>query len=119
MALLEIEPFQADPLPLGRDQYGTIRVGNSRLTLDTIVARYHQGDTPADIVEGFPSLSLADVHAVLAYYLRHQEELDAYLAERERIGEEYRREIESRPEYAERRARLRALRDTHERVHGG
>ena len=109
--------LRADPLPLERDEYGTIRVGGTRLTLDTIIARYHQGNTPADIVAGFPTLSLADVHSILAYYLRHQAEVDAYLAERHRIGEEWRRKIESQPGYAEYRARLRALRDApeHER----
>jgi len=31
-------------LPMNMDEHGTIRVSGTRVTLDTIIARYHQGD---------------------------------------------------------------------------
>ena len=84
----------ADPVPMTVDEHGMVRIAGTRVTLDTVVACYQQGDRAEDIVEGFPTLSLADVHAVIAYYLRHQEEVDAYIAQNEREGDEQRRLFE-------------------------
>jgi hypothetical protein len=53
-------------------------------------------------------VSLADVYAVIAYYLRHRSEVDEYLGNRVREHAELRREIEGRPEYQELRERLLA-----------
>jgi hypothetical protein len=36
-----------------------------------------EGLTPDEIVDGFPQLSLAKVHAALAYYWDHKAEIDA------------------------------------------
>ncbi len=57
------------PVPLRTDADGTVRVGGTRVTLDTIVGAYLDGATAEDIVDGFPTLELADVYAVLSYYL--------------------------------------------------
>lgn len=41
------------------------------------IAIYHDdGRTPAEIVEMFPSITEADVHAAIAYYLDHREEIE-------------------------------------------
>jgi len=40
------------------------------------VASYHDiGKTAAEIVEMFPSITEADVHAAIAYYLDHRDEI--------------------------------------------
>ena len=40
------------------------------------VAIYHDdGRTPGEIVEMFPSITEADVHAAIAYYLDHRDEI--------------------------------------------
>lgn len=82
-------------VPLRADEHGTIRVSGTRVTLDTVVARYHQGDSPEDIHEGFDVLPLNDIYAVIAYYLAHREEFDAYLQRRDAEAEQIRREIEA------------------------
>jgi uncharacterized protein (DUF433 family) len=87
--------FEAVSVPLSMDATGTVRVHGTRLTLDTVLGAYERGDTPEEIVEGFPDLSLADVHAIIAYYLRHREEVDAYLAEGDAIGAEMRKKLEA------------------------
>jgi hypothetical protein len=56
--------FEAVSVPLSMDTTGTVRVHGTRLTLDTVLGAYERGDTPQEIVEGFPDLSLADVHAI-------------------------------------------------------
>jgi uncharacterized protein (DUF433 family) len=85
----------ADPVPMTVDKRGMVRIAGTRITLDTIVGAYNRGDTPDEIVYGFPSLSLADVHTVIAYYLRHREMVDAYIAENHRKAREALREYEA------------------------
>ncbi len=82
-----------DPVPLRLDERGDIRIGDSRVLLDVIINRFHQGMAPDDIARNFPTVTRADVYAVLAYYLRHQVELDEYLRRRDVEAEELRQQI--------------------------
>lgn len=86
----------AEPAPLQADSDGVIRVGNTRVTLATIVSAFHQGATAETIVQQYPSLSLAEVYAVIGYYLRHQYEADVYLAEQQQEADEIRQQNEAR-----------------------
>ena len=87
----------ADPAPLRTDADGTLRVGDTRVRLASIVFRHRQGDTPEQIQQSFPSVSLSDIYAVIAYYLRHQDDVDAYLAKIEAEADRIREEVEARP----------------------
>lgn len=80
------------PNVLQMDEHGAIRVAGTRITLDTLIGAYKRGDTPQEIAEGFPTLGLAVIYSVIAYYLHHQPELDAYLAEGEKQAEAFRRQ---------------------------
>ncbi len=82
--------------PLATDAHGVIRVAGTRLPLDTIVFAFHQGATAEEIVQRFPVVDLADVYAVIAYYLRHRAELDSYLKARQEKADESRKINESR-----------------------
>jgi uncharacterized protein (DUF433 family) len=98
-----------DPVPLVfPDDGSAIRVAGTRLTLDTIVGAFKQGATAEEIAQDFPPVSLPDVYAVIAYYLRHRDDVEGYLETRAREHAELRREIEDRPEYQELRKRLLA-----------
>lgn len=97
--------------PLRVDDHGVVRMGDTRVSFDSIVYRHKQGDTPAEIHQGFPSVPLADIYAAIAYYLRNHEEAEAYLAERRAEAERIRREVESRPENKALRAKLLAHRE--------
>jgi uncharacterized protein (DUF433 family) len=70
-------------VPLRVEESGTVRVGNTRVTLDTLIYAYKGGDSPEQIAEGFDTVPLADIYAVINYYLRHREEVEAYLERRE------------------------------------
>jgi uncharacterized protein (DUF433 family) len=96
-----MEQFDFTGSPLHLDAEGTIRVIGSRITLDTLVTSFKQGDTPEDIQDGFPSLSLAQINAVIAWYLAHTVEADEYLKEVDEEAEALRREIQSTPKYKE------------------
>jgi uncharacterized protein (DUF433 family) len=98
-----------DPLPLRIDEYGVIRVGDSQVLLDIVIREFHNGAEPEAIAHGYPTLNLADVYAVLAYYLRHRQEIDDYLDTRHQEAEKLRQEIEARqPSRVELRAKLLA-----------
>ncbi len=95
-------------LPLRLDAQGTIRVGRSRVTLDTVVDAYQRGDRPEDIAQQFPAVTLAEVYATIAHYLQHQAELDAYLLARARAAAPLLRELADHSNPAGLRGRLQA-----------
>ncbi len=107
-----IKPSDAPPLRI--DETGTIRVGNTRITLDVLLGYLLGGVKPEEIVseDWYPTLTLADVYESLAYYYRHQGELDEYLRRRREDADQRQREIEAtQPTFAEVKARLLARRD--------
>lgn len=75
--------FEEMTVPLRTEPDGTVRVGRTRVTLDSIVTLYREGCTAEEIIEQLDSLSLADVHGAIAYLLTHQAEVDRYMTERE------------------------------------
>jgi len=75
-----------EPVLLATDADGVVRVAGSRVTLDTLVAAFQTGDSAEEIHEQYPTVELGDIYAVLAYYLRHTGDVDAYLDGREQAG---------------------------------
>ena len=105
---LVIEPTQ--PTPLLKDSDGVIRVAGTRVTLETIADAFRCGATAEEIVQQYPTLQLADVYSVLAYLLRHQEEVAAYLEQAADHRAAVRQENERRFDPSGLRARLLARR---------
>ncbi len=97
-------------VPLKEDADGVVRVGGTRVTLDTVIGFFEQGESPEQIAEGFPTLTLADIYAVIGYYLRHRAAVVAYLERRKEEAAAVRREIEAQPGHTEFRERLLARR---------
>lgn len=62
---------------------GAYRIVGSRVSLDSIVYAFRDGEAPESIRENFPVLSLEQVHGAIAYYLAHQDAVDAYLKQGE------------------------------------
>lgn len=102
---------ESQPLPLLADADGVIRVGGTRVTLDTVVAAFRDGSTAETIVEQYPSLTLADVYLVIGWFLSHQEEVNAYLVGRQQQAAEVRSQNEAKFDPNGIRARLLARRD--------
>jgi uncharacterized protein (DUF433 family) len=75
--------MEAPPVPLQTDAQGVVRVGSTRIPLDTVVFAFNQGSSAEEIVLSFPVLQLEDVYAVINYYLHNRAEVDDYLAQRE------------------------------------
>ena len=104
MLLLDIMAVTFGTLPniVRRVEGGTLRVAGTRVSLDSVVYSFNQGDTPAQIKENFDTLSLADIHAAIAYYLHNKEKVDQYLAKREADFEKKRTEARHRPDHISR-----------------
>jgi hypothetical protein len=84
-----------------------LRVGQSRVLLELVIRAFQDGATPEAIVQRYPTTTLADVYAVIAYYLRYREDIEGYLANRERQAGEVRQRIEARQgDLSELRCRL-------------
>jgi len=75
-------PLQSESPPLRVDEKGVVRVGGSRVTLDLVVEEYQSGMSPESMVEAYDSLRLPDVYGAIAFYLKHRDEVDAYLESR-------------------------------------
>jgi uncharacterized protein (DUF433 family) len=86
--------LEAIPVPLRDDGHGGLRVGPTRVSLESVWHLHQQGASPADIVRAFDTLQLADVYAVLAWALRHSEDPGAYLKGRDEEAAQTRRQLE-------------------------
>jgi uncharacterized protein (DUF433 family) len=76
---------------------GRPRIAGHRIRVMDIVVLHEQlGQTPDEIVSTYPSLTLADVHAALAYYFDHQQEIQEDIAEDRRLADEMARSTPSR-----------------------
>jgi uncharacterized protein (DUF433 family) len=104
--LLEIHP---DTAPIMINDDGVAFVGGTRVRLETIITAFRQGDSAEQIVDNFDVLTLADIYAVIAYYLRHRDEVNTYMQQHEAEANELRRKLEAgRPDMFSLRERLLA-----------
>jgi uncharacterized protein (DUF433 family) len=101
---------EISPIPLRSDEHGVMRIGQTRVRLDTVITAWRQGESPEQIVENFDVLDLADVYAVISYYLQHRAEVEEYMTQNRREGERVRAEHEQRFPPAGIRERLLARR---------
>jgi uncharacterized protein (DUF433 family) len=86
----------SEPVPLETDVDGVVRVGKTRVTLDTVITAFMEGATAEEIAHQYPSLFLADVYSVIAYYLRRRSEVETYLRRRKQRAEAVRQQNEAR-----------------------
>src|SRR6266496_2799795 len=91
-----IEAPTTEPIPVVAGPDGVMRVRGTRVTIDTILAAFSEGATAEEIVQQYPSVSLADVYQVIGYYLRHSSELDNYLERRRQVIGEIKKMNESK-----------------------
>jgi uncharacterized protein (DUF433 family) len=87
--MLKVESY----VPLTENEHGVLRVAGTRVSLDSVIAAFDQGETPEQIVQNFPVLKLDDVYAIITYYLRNADTVRAYLAEQDRQAEALRQQI--------------------------
>jgi uncharacterized protein (DUF433 family) len=87
---------------------GAYRIVGTRISLDSVVWAHRRGDSPEQIQESFPLLTLEQIYGALAFYLAHQAEIDAYLEAGEAEYEAARqRDREADPEFYQKLAAAR------------
>ena len=93
-----------------RDEHGALRVADTRVPLDSIVAAFQQGHSPETMQQQYPALTLEQIDGALTYYLAHTDEVNDYLRGQERLWLEW----QQRSEHAQAAVlqRLRAVRTT-------
>lgn len=62
-------------------------IRGTRLSLDSVIYRFHEGLSPESIRQCFPLLSLEQVYGAIAFYLANKTEIDDYLATEEEAFE--------------------------------
>lgn len=87
--------IRTETVPVREDEAGALRVGETRVLLELVVRAFEDGAAPEMIVQRYETLTLADAYSVIAYYLRHQEEITEYLGRREREAEAVKAKIEA------------------------
>ena len=97
-----------ETIPIALDDNGVYRVGGTRVPLETVIEAFKDGATAEEIVFRFPVLELADVYAVITYYLRRRDEVEAYLREQEEAEAQVRSDVETWSPQAGIRERLMA-----------
>lgn len=85
----EVMPFHVDP-------HGVVRIGKTRVSLDTVMAAFADGATAEEIVQQYPTLDLGDVYYVIGYSLRRPEEVEQYLRHRREQSDAVRQQNETR-----------------------
>ena len=85
----------ACPALLTRTSEGVLRITGTRITLASVIQAFHDGATPEEMCQDFPSLPLAHIYSVLAFYLTQQEAVDAYLKEQAQATTIIRQELQS------------------------
>jgi uncharacterized protein (DUF433 family) len=100
--------FQATSPPLRWDEAGGIRVGSSRVTLDSVLASYQNGSTPEEIAIQYSVLRLEEIYATIAYYLNHRQEIDSYLEQRSQQAQQQRQQLAQKHNLIDLRQRLLA-----------
>ena len=97
-----------EKIPIETNKDGVIRVGNTRVTLETLVSAFINGSTAEEIVYQFPVLNLADVYAVITYYLRNRDIVEKYLNNRLQMAEQVKRRNQENKNMDDIRERLQA-----------
>jgi uncharacterized protein (DUF433 family) len=92
--------------PLSEDRYGVIRIGGTRVTLESIISLFEQGATAEEITLRFDALDLHEVYASLSYYLGHRRDVLNYLERQHHGSVSARREADQRSPATQVRERL-------------
>jgi len=93
---------------LVQDADGYAHLVGHRIGLQDVVHFYNEGCSAEELCEVFPTLPLALIHKVIAFYLENANEVQQYMAANDTEMERQRAEATSGPDVAELRRRLAA-----------
>jgi len=74
---------------------GAYRIANTRVSLDSVIYAFWDGETPETIARHFPALQLEQIYGAIAFYLENRQEIDEYMRqgeiEFEKLSQEWRK----------------------------
>ncbi len=77
-----------------------VRIRGTRVGIEHLLSAYLAGGLPEEICLELPTVTLEQVHGVIAWYLRDRQEVDAYLAKRQIEARRVRRHQAEQPQAA-------------------
>ncbi len=80
-----------------QDEHGVLRVGDTRVMLDSVVAGYQQGHSAETIQNHYPALTLEQVYGAIAWYLGHPKEAEEYLRRQDAVWDQARQRSAEHP----------------------
>ena len=87
------------------DACGVRRVSGTRISLDSVVMAFQEGQSAEEIQRNFPALSLEQVYGAITHYLAHRSEVEAYLQQQRGAWEKARARGDREPSAAIQRLR--------------
>ncbi len=75
---------------------GTIRIGKTRVALESVVHHFSLGATAEEIAQKFPALTLAEVYGAISYFLDNHEVVAEYVLRQETESDRLQRETEAK-----------------------
>jgi uncharacterized protein (DUF433 family) len=95
--------------PFREDESGAIRIGNTRVLLELVIRAFQDGASPEAIMQRYSTLSLSEIYTTIGYYLRHPQEIETYLSQRDQLAESVRQKLSDiQPDLSSIRSRLLA-----------
>jgi uncharacterized protein (DUF433 family) len=79
------------------DERQVLRIGESRVSLDSVVRAFQRGDSPESIQQQYPVLTLEQVYGAITHYLAHREEIDAYMETQQAVWDLERAKADASP----------------------
>lgn len=70
---------------------GKAAIDDTRIRVNNVASLAKQGSTPQQVLEHYPDLTLAQVHAALTYYYDHRQEIESELAAEDQAAEDFER----------------------------
>jgi len=92
------------PIFIGSD--GVIRIGTTRVPLETVVQAFQNGSTAEEIAFQYPVLDLSDIYAVISYYLKNQAAVENYIKTSQIAAEQIKSIVEKQFQSVDTRQRL-------------
>ena len=91
-----ISSVSTSEIKLTETEGGVLRIGDTRVSLDSVIIAFNQGATPEQIVYDYDTLTLPEVYAAISYYLQNRETVESYLAKRAKQNEALREANDAR-----------------------
>ena len=70
--------------PYVEERNGGLYIAGTRVSLDSVVISFQEGESLERIVQAFPTVKLPHVYGAIAYYLENEDMIKEYIAEGQR-----------------------------------